>query len=953
MVRIEKVWDLTLGTLSYFANTTQQIHWVPRNDDWGSKSTALIIYGTGFRNSNSAITINYAQFNNYDQSSQTKSLYTANTEHFIGQQQEVIQDLTYPNGYAINQNFWLIHNPPLASNTYVTMRFNAATNTAVGAVLLSGVDPDLTANDISIVTNKVLMTANGDFTTYINATNTNNILLGFCTSSALTPQHTYGAGGDTRNQFDRYDSTYMDFAAGFEYGYGNTAMTWNTSHAGTANDEFAMTCFEIPAANPDPDTGVRIYQKLDANLGTSDTFTPYAEGDTYFIYSVAGLQNAGQRECTGVTYGGQAMTKLIDNIGLTDAYYTHTSFWGIKNPAIGVSASIVQTWDNTCDQYVAAGWLLKGVDVDNPVSAQTAVTTNNQILHSIEIESDDERGLVLSSCTIDDLGTQLYIPLGNAAYTCKPYNSSTGDYTWGQTSGRTSNTTHTYSSQSDIRDALLIGLQVNPTSTTKCPWNLIANRPTFVNDSGTASDWQFWVPTYNSDKDVILIVAVYGEESSGSEIRTKNARWNNKRMNLMHGIGDVMPSSTEHPVAVYYMVNPDPGNNTFYVDWVNDLGSVSMNYATMSAMLIDDISDKPDVVLGRINQAHIGNNFVDSINANNKILSVPTTGITNDDILVIGFSGEGIGSGGGDYAVHPTDVRVGNSTGESFTIASGNSTQEGFTSIAYITGDKVDADPLDIYFTHNHANNTNYVRTCIVSWNLENGALANLDVQASSNASAPTGGTGLDATLNITPEGSLFAVYSTGQEQVHNWSGVQNSRQIGYTGTSGEYTAAEGADSNFSSPNQIKSHTVGVTHTNSNQGTSLTVVSFNPQGESSFAGVGNTSSNTAYGTDVRTEITNQIRESIQLTTMSCSGQQVWGDLVEPAANSSNPKTCTFHQLHTGSSMHGESILHFSNDKGPVMYDVDWPSTQVGGMAITELFINGIDPLPFLTKIKII
>jgi hypothetical protein len=245
---------------------------------------------------------------------------------------------------------------------------------------------------------------------------------------------------------------------------------------------------------------------------------------------------------------------------------------------------------------------------------------------------------------------------------------------------------------------------------------------------------------------------------------------------------------------------------------------VTLDYTTNNTYsVIDTISD--------LEISHTGNTFSEH-STNTFTQNVPTTGISNDEYLVIGYSGE-ISSGTPNHW-NANIVKIDNASGADFTIMESECAEEGWVLLAYIKGDQITADPQPVYMQDTaQATGAVMVRGGLIGWILSSNAstIANLSYVSAANSDA--GGTGRSCTLDTTDNPStMVAVYASGTQYDFTWTGVNTEHVgLGYLNTFGQYEAAEGA----ASPNT--SDVISVSHTTGSQGTAMAVAAFSATGD--------------------------------------------------------------------------------------------------------------------------
>ncbi|PCI31229.1 hypothetical protein COB52_00070 [Candidatus Kaiserbacteria bacterium] len=149
--------------------------------------------------------------------------------------------------------------------------------------------------------------------------------------------------------------------------------------------------------------GVALNETVDGTTVTLTNFTISAAVGNYLVVAVStecAAANTGP--CTGVTYGGVALTELANEVCYDSSFGAAASWWILANPTTG-SANVVATYQNTQTEQHIYAMEITGAPAGGATASLTSTlndpnSTAGQITHLTDIATD---GTLILLCVAD------------------------------------------------------------------------------------------------------------------------------------------------------------------------------------------------------------------------------------------------------------------------------------------------------------------------------------------------------------------------------------------------------------------------------------------------------------------------------------------------------------------------------------------------------------------------
>ncbi len=205
-----------------------------------------------------------------------------------------------------------------------------------------------------------------------------------------------GAGGyDKLNSslLTSSDYTDSDVISGTTYYYVVTAIDKTSNESGYSS--------EVSAIPDPPSTDVEIIG--DWTSGTSHT---KETGTNRALLFIAHVEEAGSISLSSVTYGGQLMTKIIDEIvGSSYQAYVAAFILDEASVAAATSSTFVPDWSTTPDVVAYSSVFLENVDQTDLIGDSNSSSITNTTTLTTSVLSTEDGDMVIDAATCGDTGT--------------------------------------------------------------------------------------------------------------------------------------------------------------------------------------------------------------------------------------------------------------------------------------------------------------------------------------------------------------------------------------------------------------------------------------------------------------------------------------------------------------------------------------------------------------------
>jgi type II secretory pathway pseudopilin PulG len=129
-------------------------------------------------------------------------------------------------------------------------------------------------------------------------------------------------------------------------------------------------------------------------------------GSNRVLIFTAHAEENGNINLNSVTYGGQTMTKVIDEIVTSTGYYAYVAAFILNEAGIAAATSdtFVPTWSTTPDNVEYGSVFLQNVDQTDPIGASASNTTTSSDTLATTALSTNEGDMVILAATCGNTG---------------------------------------------------------------------------------------------------------------------------------------------------------------------------------------------------------------------------------------------------------------------------------------------------------------------------------------------------------------------------------------------------------------------------------------------------------------------------------------------------------------------------------------------------------------------
>lgn len=161
-------------------------------------------------------------------------------------------------------------------------------------------------------------------------------------------------------------------------------------------------CTEAKVDSDDTSITIPTIGSVVGTLGSwVDGLTHTAEtGSNRALIFTAHVEEAGNINLSSVTYGGQTMTKVIDQIVTSGGFYAYVAGFILDEDGIAAATSdtFVPTWSTTPDNVDYGSVFLQSVDQSDPIGASASnTTTSSNDLQTTSLSTNDGDMVILAA----------------------------------------------------------------------------------------------------------------------------------------------------------------------------------------------------------------------------------------------------------------------------------------------------------------------------------------------------------------------------------------------------------------------------------------------------------------------------------------------------------------------------------------------------------------------------